>query len=149
MDAGMDSGDILASEKMQLNWEKKNISELEYEAGYLGGEIFCKNFNSLQNLNLQKQGHTKATFTKILKKEDGDVTEEIQKNNLELIWRKYNAYKNWPGIYFIHDNTRIKITEMHKDATTGEVKILKLLPESKKEITIADFENSYGKFLTL
>jgi methionyl-tRNA formyltransferase len=147
MDAGMDSGDILAQQKLNFNWERKNISELEYEAGFLGGEIFYKNFKDPKNMSLHKQDHTKATFTKILKKEDGDVTKEVQDRNLEMIWRKHNAYKNWPGVFFIRDNTRIKITEMQKDLATGEIEILKLLPESKKEISFADFENSYGKLL--
>jgi len=143
MDAGMDSGDILAQEKFNLDWEKKDIVELEYEAGYLGGEIFYNNFEQGLTL-LKKQDHTKATFTKILKKEDGDVTREVQDKNLEMIWRKYNAYKNWPGIFFMRGNIRIKIIEMQKESNTNEIKILKLLPESKKEISITDFENSYG-----
>jgi methionyl-tRNA formyltransferase len=163
MDAGMDSGDILASEKMSFDWENLNISELEMNAGFLGGKIFFENFPTQKGTHtstLQKQDHTKATFTKILKKEDGDVTKEIlnikeniyKEENLKLIWQKYNAYKNWPGIYFIRPHLaspskgeepaptmRIKITSM------AQHQILKLLPESKKEISITDFENSYGK----
>lgn len=142
MDAGMDSGDILAVEKMNFDWEKLNISELETNAGKVGGKLFFENFG--KNV-LQKQDHTKATFTKILKKEDGDVTNDLKEKNIELVWRKYNAYKNWPGIFFIRDNIRIKITEIQKNENTGEIKILKLLPESKKEISFSDFENSYGK----
>lgn len=146
MDAGMDSGDILAHEKMDFGWENKSISELETEAGFLGGKIFFENFSTQksQDETLRKQDHTKATFTKILKKEDGDVTNDLKEKNLEIIWRKYNAYKNWPGIFFIRDNIRIKITEMQKDENTHEIIILKLLPESKKEISITDFEKVYG-----
>ena len=149
MDEGMDSGDILAQEKMNFDWEEKSISELEYEAGFLGGKIFFNKINGYFSLShaagqteiLIKQNHSQATFTKILNKEDGDVTKQIQEKNLELIWRKYNAYKNWPGIYFVHptQNIRVKITEMTKN------QILKLLPESKKEISITDFEKVYGK----
>jgi methionyl-tRNA formyltransferase len=148
------------AEKMNFDWEEKSIEKLEYEAGFVGGKIFFDNYKGLTFVNLTNQDHTKATFTKILKKEDGDVSKEIQDKNLEIIWRKYNAYKNWPGIYFYKtppnplfkkegelSPIRIKITQISKDKNTGEIKIEKLLPESKKEISLADFENSYGKIL--
>lgn len=146
MDEGMDSGDILEQKKMQFDWENKDIEVLEHEAGILGGEIFFENFSTQnsEDLILNKQNHANATFTKILFKEDGNVSKEIQDKNIDLIWRKFNAYKNWPGIYFVRPHMRVKITAMQKDVNTGEIKILKLLPESKKEISLLDFENSYG-----
>ncbi len=149
MDAGMDSGDILASEKMNFDWENKSVSTLEYQAGLLGGEVFFKHFDKFEQglVMLQKQNHTNATFTKLLKKEDGDVSKEINDRDVEMIWRKHKAYLGWPGVFFIRENTRIKITEMQKDTVTSEIKILKLLPESKKEISLQDFENSYGKII--
>ncbi len=136
MDEGMDSGDILEQEKMDFDWEKTSIENLEMQAGKLGGKIFYENFG---NQNLKKQNHEVATFTKILKKENGDVTKEVADKNIEMIWRKYNAYSGWPGIYFIKNNLRIKITAMTK------TQILKLLPESKKEITLKEFESNHFK----
>ncbi len=87
------------------------------------------------------------------------MSKEIEERNLELIWRKFNAYRDWPGVYFITSPQppvkgglqmpiRVKITEMSKDKNTKEIKILKLLPESKKEISFHDFENSHGKIFT-
>lgn len=155
MDEQMDHGEILSSRKMDFNWEEKTIQELEQEAGFIGGEIFYDNFSKKEQggtLLLLRQDHDKATFTKILNKEDGDITRDLQDKNLELIWRKFNAYRDWPGVYFFtsyqNQTIRVKITEMSKDKISGEVKIEKLLPESKKEISIHDFKKTYGEILS-
>lgn len=142
MDKGMDSGDILQSEKMNFDFENISIEKLEESAGFLGGKIFYENFPTQ---NLSKQNNTEATFTKILTKEDGNITNDLENKNLELIWRKYLAYKNWPGIFFIKNDLHFKITQMQKNFNTQEIKIIKLIPESKKETSFSDFEKNYGK----
>jgi methionyl-tRNA formyltransferase len=142
MDEEMDHGEILGKEEMDLNWEETPISELEYQAGFTGGKIF---YNEIDQQKLTKQDHTQATFTKILSKENGNVTEEIKKQNLDLVWRKYNAYRDWPGIYFIMKNLRVKITKMSKDLNSKKISIEKLLPESKNEIDLDVFEKNYGE----
>jgi methionyl-tRNA formyltransferase len=84
-------------------------------------------------------------------------------NLLNMLFRKYIAFTPWPGIYFTHTylpqnknidvklkkEIRVKISEMEiiVDANSGakSIKISSLTPQSKKQISLRDFENSFGK----
>jgi methionyl-tRNA formyltransferase len=92
-----------------------------------------------------KQDKEKATFCKKIKKESLDVSLDLENKDLNLIYQKYKAYDK--KIYFFYKTKRVKITEMKINTETRNVEILKVLPESKKEISLLDFQNSYGKIL--
>jgi competence CoiA-like predicted nuclease len=93
-----------------------------------------------------KQDYTQATKCGKFSKADLDVTKDIQEKNLENIFTKYRAFDK--KIYFFfqkgEQSIRVKITEMNYTGPTG-VEITKVLPESRKEISLSDFENSFGK----
>lgn len=95
-----------------------------------------------------QQDEELATKCGKFEKKDFDVTEDLKNKDLEMVYRKYKAFDkkifffyNWRGT----GPMRVKIKDMSYTASTGVYEIRKLLPESRKEITLKDFENSFGK----
>ncbi len=80
-----------------------------------------------------EQDESKATHCGKIKKENGLVTLSYSPQTL---WNKYRAYENWPGIYFMKDGKRVKITKARYE--NEKFIIEKVIPEGKKE---RNFEN--------
>ena len=77
-----------------------------------------------------------------LNKEDGLV--DLEKDNPEIIYRKFLAFQPWPGIYYFaqknNQKTRVIITDI--EFQNGRLLIKKVKPESKNEM-------DYEKFMKL
>lgn len=86
----------------------------------------------------RKQNHPKATYTKILKREDGYIDLENPPSP-ELLQRMIRAYHPWPGVW-----SKFKV----KSEKFKVVKFLpeqKIQPEGRKPMNIRDFLNGYPK----
>lgn len=158
MDAQMDHGPILSQEEVALAGTER-AAGLEEKLAQLGAELLVKTIPSYIHGEIvpAEQNHEKATFTKLIKRDDGRVD---LKNDPKEIWRKYRAYDPWPGIWTVlsdkrqgtSDNghgqsnkaqeTRIKLLDV--ELIDGKIKINKLQPEGKKPMTAAEFERGYG-----
>lgn len=131
MDSEMDHGPIVAMEKVIMEpWPPK--------AEVLGNAIVASGSNLLASILPKwingeiietQQDHSKATFTKMIQKEDGliDLDGDPYKNYLKI-----QAYHGWPSAFFFKEGKRIKITQAsYKD---GKLVIEKVIPEGKSEI---------------
>ncbi len=115
IDQKLDHGPILAQKEMVLDQNEtsetlfKKVSELgpkvllEVLPKWLAGKITPK-----------EQEHKNATFTKILSREDGKITEEKTAKEIE---RMFRALTPWPGIYTElktkeNKNFKLKITKL-------------------------------------
>ena len=91
-------------------------------------------------IKAKEQDHSQATFTKKINKKDGLV--DMEKDNSEIIYRKFLAFQPWPGIYYFteknNQKNRVIITNMEM-SEIGELKIKKVKPEGKKEMSYEDF----------
>jgi len=91
-------------------------------------------------INLKEQDHTKATFTKLINKQDSyiDLSDDPQ-----LIDRKLRAYSPWPGIWTqitlkqSGQSKRLKILEYKDEPTTVQL-------EGKNPVSWKQFKSSYG-----
>ncbi|MEK7634996.1 MAG: methionyl-tRNA formyltransferase [Patescibacteria group bacterium] len=85
------------------------------------------------------QRETEATYCQKIKKEDGELKidlENLEKNAHENLL-KIKAFEEWPTAYFFLNNKRIIITDaMIED---NKLKILKVKPEGKNEMSFEDF----------
>lgn len=136
MEYKMDAGPILAEEKVTI-LPDETTEELRSRLIKVGGELLIKVLPEiLENKIIPKvQNEEETTFCKKIKKEDGLI--DLEKESPETLYNKYRAYNKWPRIYFFKDNKRIIITEAKlKDS---EFKILKVIPEGKKEITWEEY----------
>jgi len=161
MDVGLDTGDILKISEIDVDETKMVVSlfdELTEVAAKLTIDIL-KNFKSFTPL---KQDDSKMTHCSKISKADG----EVEFKDALTLYNKYRAFTPWPGIYL---NSGLKLKEIElvesesknkagellhvdKESITvgcenGSIKIFKVQPQSKKEMSVVSYIN--GKRLSL
>ena len=144
LDAGMDSGPILAQISIEAEpWPPKasELGELLVtEGAKLLTEVIPKWIEG--EIKPEAQNHDEATFTKKITKEDGLI--ELDGDPYQNLL-KIKAFNEWPGTYFFAERskrsasrrTRVKITDA--DLDDDKLKINKVIPEGKKEMDYEDF----------
>ena len=161
MDEQVDHGKILTQRNLEVGLPSAlgslaskllNAKQLEEKLAELGGEMLVDVIPKWikGEIKAKEQDHSQATFTKKINKEDGLV--DLEKDNPEIIYRKFLAFQPWPGIYyFIEKNGkplspktsasqgkfRVIITDM--EIEDNRLKIKKVKPEGKKEMDYGDF----------
>jgi methionyl-tRNA formyltransferase len=117
MDAGLDTGPILAQKKVGISFMDTTGSLsskladtgaallLETLPKWLGGE-----------LKPQAQDESQATYSKLITSKDGEIDWHL--SALEL-WRMVRAYNPWPSCYTWCQGKRLKI---HKAIPLGDVR---------------------------
>ncbi|MGC9048813.1 MAG: methionyl-tRNA formyltransferase [Patescibacteria group bacterium] len=107
MDEKMDHGPILAKCKKQIT-NKITTEELTKELADLGAKLLIETLPKWINGEIKPipQDHSKATFTKIIKKEDGQIN---WSNSAQEIERMVRAYWPWPSAYTRIQTTKPKI----------------------------------------
>lgn len=94
------------------------------------------------------QNHEKATFTKILKKEDGFIDLENPPTP-EILARLICAYHPWPGVWSKWKMENARPPGFARRSGRGKWKIIKFLPGEKiqleggKPMNLPDFLNGY------
>jgi len=138
IDEELDHGPIIYQEEYDIkprDFTEKLLNNLFTRAAEILPDLITEFVDG--KLNLEVQNDDKATYTNILKKEDGyiDLDNPPEKRKLE---RLINALSPWPGVW-----TKFKLTDK-------EV-IIKLHPmnfihvEGKKPMSYKDFKNGYEK----
>ena len=110
----LDAGPILHQEKFELdaNLTSDEVGTKLFEIGTNKiNELFSK--IAIPEIIELEQDHSKATFTRIVKKIDGQIN---WKEDIQLIYRKFKAYYSWPGIYTYWNNKRIIFKEFTIEA---------------------------------
>lgn len=134
----LDAGPIIAQGKTKIE-PNETMPELLEQLTKLGSELLIKTLDqNISSIIPTEQDHTNATFSSIIKKEDGLIN---LNNAPEKNWNKYRAYKTWPGVYYFIEKDGQKIRIIIKEATfENEIfTIKKVLPEGKKEMSYEDF----------
>lgn len=142
MDAQVDHGPVIMQEVVYFDtWPTK--PEVRTTLATLGGRLLTEAIPLwiAGSIDEQEQEHEYATYTQKITKADGELTltDDAYKNFLKI-----QAYTPWPGTFFFAEKNgkrlRIKIT----DATfeNGALKILRVVPEGKKEVDYETFLRS-------
>jgi methionyl-tRNA formyltransferase len=141
MSEKMDAGPILTQFKEEVSeddtnetlrarlFEKSADVLLEMIPAYIEGKI-----------KLKPQDEDKATFTKMVKKEDGYV--DLYNDDDETIWRKFRAYNPWPGIWTRVNEKRLKILKCRFEE--GKIILDEVQLEGKNPVNWNIFRRSYG-----
>ncbi|HSX48639.1 MAG TPA: methionyl-tRNA formyltransferase [Candidatus Saccharimonadales bacterium] len=139
MDDKMDHGPIVSLLRDEITPEDTNESLrrrlfeksakflIELIPNYLSGKI-----------KLKEQNEDEATFTKIMKREDGYID---MKSDPIVIERKFRALKPWPEIYTMANGKRLKILGLHLDG--GKLVLDKVQLEGKKAVDFEEFKRGY------
>lgn len=141
VDELMDHGPILTSEKVEVpNWPPKTL-ELKKIMAKDGAKLLAKILPDWLDGKIKEvpQDESLVTFTKKIEKSDGLIN---LSDDPYLNYKKIQAYSDWPEAYFFADHAEKKIRVIIKEAEfkNGELKIIRILPEGKKEMSYEDFK---------
>ncbi len=163
IDSEMDHGPIVAQKKIEiLRWP--TYEEFEEMMAITGAHILAEILPDWIKGKLMpiEQNHAKATYTKKMTKEDGWIDlsvsdlqhpENIPTNRAYEIFRKIQAYHEWPQAYFFiernrqpkQSNTKIRIKITDASFEDNKLTINKVIPEGKNEMPYEDFLRGYLK----
>ncbi len=152
LDEELDHGPILAQASIAPEPWPIRASILEEILARAGGELLAEVIprwvlessytydedEDSDTIKPEPQDHSRATFTKKIEKEDGeiDLANDGYQNYL-----KFCAYDEWPGTYFFAERNekkiRVKIT--NAEFAVGEFRVLRVIPEGKREMNYVDF----------
>lgn len=114
LDEDMDSGPILAQAEEPILPED-TAESLGRRLSQKGAELLLATLPQwlAGKIEPRPQDHSQATYTKILKKEDGLID---WSRPAEEIARRVRAYHPWPGSYAIWQGRRLKILSVRPEA---------------------------------
>ena len=154
MDEGLDSGDILAYDIIDIA-QTTNAIELFDELSNIAGLLTLQVLESYKEIAPVKQYDALATYTKKIKKEDGQIVFD----DAQTIYQKYRAFIHWPNV-FTKEGLKLKHIALNNSTTTypkegiilevakshitvstlkGALDIYELQPPSKKAMKATDY----------
>ncbi|MBI2086894.1 MAG: methionyl-tRNA formyltransferase [Candidatus Zambryskibacteria bacterium] len=137
MDEKMDHGPILAQEKVEIEPWLDHYATIEEKLAHAGGKLLVSTLSNLPNPI--PQDDSRATYTKMIRKEDGLLN---LNDPAETNYRKVLAYNTWPGAYFFFKNKIGKdLRVIVKDAKVEDGKFVptRIIPEGKREMDWQDY----------
>lgn len=164
MDKGMDTGDLLLTEKIPID-PKENSGQLAERLSALGAGLIVKTIKQFDEIAAVKQDHQKATYTRLLNKEDRLLD---WRQTAHSTFCRFRALSPFPGVVTSFRGKRLVVKEMEMverenadlnnrpgtiaaihsdgfDVACGEglVRILVCQPESKKKVSAPEFVNGH------
>lgn len=107
----MDAGDILLSHTIELDGSETTDSLLE-KSSHIGAKMVVQVLDGLEKNTLKPtpQDHTKATFSSMLCKEDGEIswTDTAQEIDAQI-----RAFTSWPGAWTKTTDNTLLILKAH------------------------------------
>ena len=141
MDAEMDHGPIVAQEKATLEPWPDYYSIVEEKLARMGGKMLADILPRYVEggITPTEQDHLRATFIKMIKKEDGllELTAPAEVN-----LRKVLAYNTWPGAYIIFKRKTgddIRVVVKNGKIENGLFIPTRVIPAGKPEMGWEDF----------
>jgi len=116
MDAGMDTGPILAQEKVGISF-MNTTGSLSSKLADVGAKLLLETLPKWlgSELKPQAQDESQATYSKLITSKDAEIDWHL--SAVEL-WRRVRAYNPWPSCYTWCRGKRLKI---HKAIPCGDV----------------------------
>jgi methionyl-tRNA formyltransferase len=139
MDEGMDTGDMLLKEVVEIGAEE-TAGELFDRLSVLGAEVLSKTIGKLQDgtLTREKQNHDESTHVSMISKELGRLDFNKTSKELDCLIRGVNP---WPGAYFEINGKKIKVHKAKVSEQTGKAGDI-IAADSKKGLIIATKDSS-------
>ncbi len=165
LDQEMDHGPVIFQKEIKIE-KKDNQITLGRKLAGLGAKTLIQvlPLYLTEKVKPKDQDHNKATFTKLLKKEDGKIDWNQGAAQIE---RKVRAYLGWPGAYTKWQEKRIIIldsevlasdryrekngevfeidSKLHVQCGKNVLKIKKLQLSGKKPVAGAEFLRGYSQ----
>jgi len=163
MDKGLDTGDILLSEKIEIASDDTSAT-LHDRLSVVGAELLIKTLKRFEAQDIKPipQDHSQATYAPILSKKDGLIAWNQPAQAIESFIRGVTP---WPGAFTFHGENRLKIfkakpvstdsndspgtvirgfsDELRVSTADGYLSILEIQGASGKRLSIQDFLRGY------
>jgi len=163
-----DKGEILDQETIKLDYSKTK-NDIYQELFLKGSELLNKNLNDYLKEHLKLTTQPTGTFKKAPKLEKTAGYIDLLKENNETLSKKIMALNPWPTTYTTLQNIAdyykltptkqpnlkvqiVKVEESLKTIATEhtltpqvEIRLTKLKPEGKNEMSFREFKNGYLK----
>ncbi len=171
MDEEVDHGAVLLEKSLEIG-SAETFLQLEARMADLAGEVINKTIEDYATgkIKPEQQDHSKATFTKIISKEDGLIN---WNESAKQIYDKFRAYQTWPGIHTKLDGKNFKILSckvysgqpnhahgpehigvvyledgnIFVPCSSGHLQLLEVQLEGKNPVAIQDFIRGYKNFI--
>ena len=152
MDEGMDTGDILLKEEIEIGDDDTSI-ELSEKLSRIGAALLIETITKGQNDEITpiKQNDDDATLAPIIKKDVGKID---WNKSAEEIRNLIRGTQPWPGAFTSYEGKNIKIFKASVDDTTGNpgeiIKVDKdslLIGTGNKSLFIEELQIEGGKRL--
>jgi methionyl-tRNA formyltransferase len=113
MDEGMDTGDILLQHEFDIGTEVTN-KDLQQSLSRFSARLLLQTLQEYTEDKIKpiKQDDSQATYTKIIKKQDGLID---WSKSAQDIYNQYRAFQPWPGVFTYLDNKRVKLILITKN----------------------------------
>jgi len=129
MDAGLDTGPILAQGKVGISF-MNTTGSLSSKLADVGAKLLLETLPKWLGgeLRPQAQDESQATYSKLITSKDGEIDWHLSTREL---WRRVRAYNPWPGCYTWYQGKRLKIHRAipFGDVADGEIGEVVALPE--------------------
>jgi len=102
MDEGIDTGAILAQEKIDIN-ENDTTQSLSEKLAQISSDLLLEIIPLVakRKINPQSQDNNLATLCQLIERSDGKI---MWSDEAESIYNRYRAFSPWPGIYAFWEN---------------------------------------------
>jgi methionyl-tRNA formyltransferase len=112
LDRGVDTGPVLAKEKVMISPED-NAESLSGKLAEIGADLLVKTLPSYLNGDLVPvpQDDEFATYAKMINKSDGELRFDQSASDLA---NRVRAFYPWPGTFMFLNENRIKILKAHQ-----------------------------------
>ncbi|QQS33302.1 MAG: methionyl-tRNA formyltransferase [Acidobacteriota bacterium] len=117
MDAGLDTGDILLQEPLEIS-DRDTAPQLLERSAVIGGELLSRTLNELDDIVPRRQNDDVASYAPILRKADGLINWSSDASEIE---RKIRGFKPFPGSFTMFRGKRLVIHDA--EAERGEAGI--------------------------
>jgi len=134
----LDAGDIVAQQAVGIA-PTETVREVRPRLVERGATLLADTLPAYLagDITPVPQDSALASRTRKLAKADGLLSLDAP---AETNWNKYRAYAESIGTYFMKDGKRVKITAA--EFAKGEFRVLRVIPEGRREISFADFARS-------
>ena len=144
-EAGIDTGDMLLKQQINIMPED-NTQTLMEKLAHIGGELCVNALDLIQSGKdktlWEKQDETKATFTKMLKKENCQI--DFDKTALEIV-NFVRAYNPNPVANFVYGNNVFKVYQasVYQNQIQGEFENGQIVIANSKKGLVIKCSNGY------
>lgn len=119
MDKGMDTGPVLAQREWAIS-DTDTTETLTDKLSQLGADLLMETLPRWleRDITPQAQDNVKATYSRVVTKEDGRIDWRLPALQL---WRMVRAFQPWPGCYTYWQGKTLKVAEAVPLPGSGEV----------------------------